>query len=98
MIQFKTKKNKAFFLKTECSFSCFLLMKNLERKIINDFIKKGGLYGEVANLNKNDIAKCQQFIFDCYEQLKNKTAVNIFGEKLTEQIKYYCENTTGFKS
>ncbi len=98
MIQFKTKKNKAFFLKTECSFSCFLLMKNLERKIINALIKKGGLYGEVANLNKNDSVKSRQFIFDCYEQLKNKTAQKFFGKKLVAQIKYYCENTTGFKS
>ena len=73
-------------------------MKNLERKIINALIKKGGLYGEVANLYKNDSVKSRQFIYGCYEQLKHETAVNFFGEKLAAQIKYYCENTTGFKS
>jgi hypothetical protein len=72
-------------------------MKNLERKIINALIKKGGLYGEVANLNKNDSVKSRQFIFECYKQLKHETAVNFFGEKLAAQIKYYCENTTGIK-
>ena len=72
-------------------------MKNLERKIINDFIKKDGLYGEVANLNKNDNEKSHQLIFECHEQLINKTVQKFFGNKLVAQIKYYCENTTDIK-
>ena len=75
----------------------FIVNKNLERKIINALIKKGGLYGEVGKLNKNDNEKSRQLIFECQVQLKNKTAVKFFGKKLVNLIKYYCENTKYIK-
>jgi hypothetical protein len=67
-------------------------MKKLEKELIEEIIKKGGIYGEIANLYKNDPIKSRQFIFECFEQVNQKTIANFWGRKLSRDLKYFCEN------
>ena len=48
--------------------------------------------GMAAKLYINDEEKSKQFIFECFEQCHNASALKLWGEDLTNEIKNYCIN------
>jgi hypothetical protein len=66
--------------------------------ILNKIIKKGGLMGIAAGLYINDDEKAKQFIFECFEQCHNASAIRLWGADLTNEIKKYCHNNSVYNT
>lgn len=57
--------------------------------ILKQIIEKGTMIGKCAKLFENDSVKADQFIKECAQQCHNKSAKELWGEKLTKAIIEY---------
>jgi hypothetical protein len=66
--------------------------------ILNKIIEKGGIMGVAASMYINDEEKSKQFLYECFEQCHNKSAINHWGEGLVKEIVNFQHNCMKHKA
>jgi hypothetical protein len=58
--------------------------------LLNRIAEKGAVIGRCAKLYVNDQEKADKFIKECAQQCHRKSAKELWGEELTQEIIKYC--------
>lgn len=62
---------------------------SVRQTIMTKIISKGGLIGKVASLYIDSNKLSDQFIAECFDQCRNNSAKEHWGEDLIKEIKNY---------
>jgi hypothetical protein len=60
-------------------------------QILNEIIKKGGMFGQVAFMYINDEKQAKEFIKECSKHIKIDNMKEFWGEELVDKIQRYNE-------
>jgi hypothetical protein len=87
----KTFIDRKHIFKTKILVNCFKIKIMKATEILSEMVKTTTIYGKVAALYVDDEIKANEFILECYEQLKRhpKCFIECFGPKIYYDIQSY---------